>query len=503
MAYNITSEKGKDIAESMKTGETYKASDGSTWKKNSDGSVSVTTAKGEKFDNAYTPTSNTSGGSGGGGGSKGGGGNSPTTTFDPSSGMNKYAQYDPNTDYSIRLNRLMQNGASADEVYDSMMYRFNKATDTTGLENYILDDTYYAAWNYVQNAKQAEADQQAKDEYFDMLNRMLANEGRPTAPQSDPRIDALLNQILNREDFSYDASKDPLYQQYADIYQREGDRAMRDTMAEAVASAGGMNTYAMTAAQQAANYYNSQLGDKIPELYQLAYDMYLRDKESQVENLGLLRDMDNTQYARYRDTMNDYYNDRNFAYGAYADAVQQGNWQKNFDYNSMWDNMNFQNSNYWADKNFNANQAQIDTNNSQHDTALAREEVEACIADGVMPDADTIKRAGMNYANVEARVEARKAEMASSKSTIGNVVEGGDDDGYIVDKKGEDVTGDAYDGSDINTITLGIGPKSESYVLSLIEKGLVILDANGTVRWADGVDANNYKEILASSRVPW
>ena len=71
----------------------------------------------------------------------------------------------------------------------------------------------------------------------------------------DAQTEALLNEILNREDFSYDAMNDPLYQQYAAMYQREGDRAMKETLAEAAAGAGGMNTYAITAAQQANNYY--------------------------------------------------------------------------------------------------------------------------------------------------------------------------------------------------------------------------------------------------------
>ena len=93
----------------------------------------------------------------------------------------------------------------------------------------------------------------------------------------DAQIDALLNQYLNREKFSYDAESDPLYQQYRDIYTREGNRSMNDTLAAAAAGAGGMSSYAMTAAQQANNYYMAQLGDKIPELQQLAYEMYMDD----------------------------------------------------------------------------------------------------------------------------------------------------------------------------------------------------------------------------------
>ena len=60
MAYVIGSQKGKDIAKNLKTGETYKASDGSTWTKKSDGSVSVT-HNGQTTNNAYKPTSSAGG----------------------------------------------------------------------------------------------------------------------------------------------------------------------------------------------------------------------------------------------------------------------------------------------------------------------------------------------------------------------------------------------------------------------------------------------------------
>ena len=37
--------------------------------------------------------------------------------------------------------------------------------------------------------------------------------------QYNNKIDQLLNQILNREDFSYNAESDPLYQQYREQYE--------------------------------------------------------------------------------------------------------------------------------------------------------------------------------------------------------------------------------------------------------------------------------------------
>lgn len=254
------------------------------------------------------------------------------------------------------------------------------------------------------------------------------DKSKPTAPKSDPRIDKLLNEILNRDSFSYDAMNDPLYQQYAAMYQREGDRAMKETLAEAAAGAGGMNTYAITAAQQANSYYNSQLNDRIPELYQLAYNMYLKDIEGKVRDLGLLQDMDDTQYARYRDTMSDWRDDKNFAYGLYQDAVQQGNWQTNFDNNNYWANKNYDTEQYWANKEWNYNddwknkeytdnRADIDYERNQAEEDEAKAYVDWCVQNGVTSvDAETLAKAGLTPAQFDEMVAYRKQQDAEAKS---------------------------------------------------------------------------------------
>ena len=146
------------------------------------------------------------------------------------------------------------------------------------------------------------------------------------------RVQSKLNQILDREGFRYDLGSDPLYGTLKQQYNREGDRAMQDTLAAAASGAGGMNSYAITAAQQANDYYSAQLMDRVPELYQMAYEMYLDDIDRQVKELGLLQQMDSTQYNRYRNTMSDWENDRNFAYQQYRDDVADNKWQTEFDY---------------------------------------------------------------------------------------------------------------------------------------------------------------------------
>jgi hypothetical protein len=87
--YRITSDKGKQIASSMRAGDTYKASDGSIWKKNKNGTVSVTTAQGGYTANAYS-------GSSGSAPVKYGSGTTPTSTYyDPDTGNVKHISETP------------------------------------------------------------------------------------------------------------------------------------------------------------------------------------------------------------------------------------------------------------------------------------------------------------------------------------------------------------------------------------------------------------------------
>lgn len=68
--------------------------------------------------------------------------------------------------------------------------------------------------------------------------------------------------------FDYDPEQDPRMAAYRKTYLREAERAREDAMAKAAAMTGGVpSSYAVGAADQAGNYFVSQLTDKIPELY--------------------------------------------------------------------------------------------------------------------------------------------------------------------------------------------------------------------------------------------
>ena len=136
----------------------------------------------------------------------------------------------------------------------------------------------------------------------------------------DDTIQDLIQGILNREDFSYDPATDPLYQNYRKQYTREGQRATADTLGAAAAASGGIpSSYATTAAAQAGNYYAAQMTDKIPELYQLAYNQYLNDYNMQLSDLGVVQGAEQSDYDKYLNELNQYNTDRAFDYNTWLD----------------------------------------------------------------------------------------------------------------------------------------------------------------------------------------
>lgn len=127
------------------------------------------------------------------------------------------------------------------------------------------------------------------------------------------RIDALYELAMNRR-FNYDPEKDPSYQAYKKAYLREGDRAVKSTLADVATAQGGMSSYAGTAAQQAANYYATKVTDKIPELEALAYQKFMADRDNDWRGIDYLTGRDDQGYQRYAD-------ERDFGYGMYRDQI--------------------------------------------------------------------------------------------------------------------------------------------------------------------------------------
>lgn len=113
------------------------------------------------------------------------------------------------------------------------------------------------------------------------------------------RIENMLDSLQHRKAFDYDPLDDPAYLAYRDMYNREGDRAMRDAMGAASQLSGGyMNSAAAIAAAQQNNYYTQQLNDRVPELMQFAYQRYADDFDRNRQVLSDILNVDNHQFNR-------------------------------------------------------------------------------------------------------------------------------------------------------------------------------------------------------------
>lgn len=180
------------------------------------------------------------------------------------------------------------------------------------------------------------------------------------------QIDDLMNEILNRPEFSYDPETDPRYAAFRKEYQREGQRATADTMAQYASMTGGMpSTAATVAAQQAGNYYSAQMADKIPELYALAYSMYQDEGDNMRLNMDMLTALEQGDYNKYLNLLNQYNTDRNFAYGVYSDE-----WNRNY----QLDRDDISDSRYDLEWNYGVNRDQIEDERYEDETAWNREQ---------------------------------------------------------------------------------------------------------------------------------
>ena len=153
-AYTIGSSKGQQIASSMKTGSTYKASDGSTWKKESDGSVTVTSKDGTVSKNAYTASSSGSsaGGSGSsrvnGSGSSSGGGSIGKINTGGAVANNTYTIGTPKGNDLYNTAKTTGTASFKDKGGDTVVLKYDKNTGKmTAIKNGVsmnVNNTYKA-----------------------------------------------------------------------------------------------------------------------------------------------------------------------------------------------------------------------------------------------------------------------------------------------------------------------------------------------------------------------
>jgi len=214
----------------------------------------------------------------------------------------------------------------------------------------------------------------------------------PTKPtynaKYDSQINDLMNQMNNRQPFSYDVNKDILYEQYKDQYIKTGKLAMQDTIGQASAMTGGYgNSWAQNAGQAAYNASLGELNDIIPQLYSMAYDRYNQEGQDLLNRYNMLSDRENQEYGRYMDAVNDYYAERDFAYGKERDEIADRQWQQSFDYgkeqdaiaNNQWQ-QSFDRSVLESDREYNYQMGRDQINDQRYENEFAYQKEQDAIA---------------------------------------------------------------------------------------------------------------------------
>lgn len=278
---------------------------------------------------------------------------------------------------------------------------------------------------------------------IDAILDQINNYGSFTFEQEAPVYDnqyaeqqqALLDAILNREDFSWSKETDPQWSSYKKSYLREGDRATANALAQASAASGGRaSTAAITAATQAGDYYATQLNDIIPTLYQQAYDRYLNEYSMMLQDLGAVNTQEQLDYAKYLDQLTQYNTDRNFAYDTYLGDfnILQGQLsslqgQDDVDYGRFMDRINL-----------GIQKDETEYQRGQQEQAMAQAQVDAILSAGGTPSAELIGASGYTNEYVQALEDAyRKAEAERTSASSGSgsggsgrVTSGGGGTGY-------------------------------------------------------------------------
>lgn len=212
------------------------------------------------------------------------------------------------------------------------------------------------------------------------------------------QLDSILAQIGQPNEFKWDFNGDELFRTYADMYSRNGRKAMENAMGNAAALTGGYgNSYGQQVGQQTYDEYMNQLYGIGMDLYDRAWQRNQADRADLYNRMGALQSADQTDYGRYRDTVGDWEtergywtdqanNERNFDYGQWGDMLNYwqnaANNERAFDYGQYKDMLGYwgdlaarENADYWTGENFREGQRQYDTslaeNKRQYDTSFA------------------------------------------------------------------------------------------------------------------------------------
>ena len=232
-----------------------------------------------------------------------------------------------------------------------------------------VENAYNAMKSYESNMPGDYSESEYVEEWRDKLNDI--ENSRPDAFTSkyESQISDLLNQIYGDKGFSYtakDLQNDDLYKMYAQQYAANASRSMRDTMGAAQAASGGYgSSYSQQVGQQAYDQTMSGLNDKVLDFWDRAFDVYKNTQSNRYNQLNAFQTQDNTDYSRYRDTVNDWQTDRAYALNGLQGEQSADINAYNATSSNYWNGMNYYSGLYDSEKNTDFSAYQQDQTDAQ------------------------------------------------------------------------------------------------------------------------------------------
>ena len=182
-------------------------------------------------------------------------------------------------------------------AYTYKVYGTGDVDNAVNNYNHVVSSAPTYADSYDTRQARQQADNYANS-YTDKINKGYTSKYKGT-------IDELANQYQKNK-FDWTPENSSEYQQAKEKYTREGKVAQENVQGSYAANTGGYsNTYSQAAGQKAFGEYMDELANKVPTLKNEAYKSYQQQQEDTLNRIGVLQNLDNTQYQRYRDSVTD------------------------------------------------------------------------------------------------------------------------------------------------------------------------------------------------------
>ena len=221
----------------------------------------------------------------------------------------------------------------------------------------ISENTAAQIGKYNQGYQESDTVKNARDQ----MNTIMAQKPQGFTSKYSPQLDAILQKIQNPEKFKYSINGDAFLQEYLDRYQRNGQKAMMDTIGNAAALTGGYgNSYAAQAGQQAYQGYMQDAYAQLPSFYDRAYQANRDELGDQKDLYGILAEREGTDYDRYRDEYKDWEGERDYFTDRY-DTESDRDYGRYGNERDYWAGLGQQeNADWWTGTNFDEQKRQYE-----------------------------------------------------------------------------------------------------------------------------------------------